>query len=212
MTAQVPDSILYRGQKYELAGKNGPGLFDPGEHGMKPDVMSTSTACYRGYVCLYVVEEGRLFLDELQICLEHEAPTLFGVSPPPRKGPRTREEIDAWLETHPSWEELDEFETQFNDTYEKLRQPMAYTGGLLLARDFIEKLYVHMGFHPAWKYREVHELIFNAGELVKETDRSAQVEEFRREIAHCALEPDFSEGPAAIRKWIMGCFSQDYHW
>ncbi len=210
MTAQVPDLILYRGQKYELAGKNGHGLFDPGEHGMKPGDMST--ACYRGYVCLYTVEEGRLFLDELEIRLETEAPTLFGVSPPPRKGPKTEKEVDAWWETEHSREEFEEMRAQLNATYVRLRHPMAYAGGLLLARDFIEKLYVHMGFHPAWKYREVHELIFNAGELVQETDRSAQVEEFRREIAHCALEPDFAEGPEAIGKWITGCFSQDYHW
>ena len=42
-----------------------------------------------------------------------------------------------------------------------------------LADGFIQNLYVHMGFHPAWKYREVHELLFEDGRLLHAQDRSA---------------------------------------
>ena len=46
----------------------------------------------------------------------------------------------------------------FNNQYADVNYPIAYTGGLLLARGFIQKLYEHMGFHPAWKYEQVIEL------------------------------------------------------
>lgn len=32
-----------------------------------------------------------------------------------------------------------------------------------------------MGFHPAWKYREVHQLEFNQGRLVSEKDISSRL-------------------------------------
>lgn len=43
------------------------------------------------------------------------------------------------------------------------------SGGLLLGEGFIQELYVHMGFHPAWKYLHVIELIFEGGQLHKRT-------------------------------------------
>ena len=84
-----------------------------------------------------------MLLDQLAIYLDEPAPVLFGARPEPVEG-RIR---------------------LFDVVYKGLRHPVPFTGGLLLTRDFIEELYVHMGFHPAWKYREVHELIFRAGEL-----------------------------------------------
>ncbi|HEV8061785.1 MAG TPA: hypothetical protein VGP68_18045 [Gemmataceae bacterium] len=103
---------------------------------MKP--VPRCSACWRGFFCTYLVEEPRLLLDQLSICLDEPATSLFGVSP-----------------------KLDEGKIRlFDVVYEGLRRPLLYSGGLLLAQDFIKELYVHMGFHPAWKYREVYELIF----------------------------------------------------
>jgi hypothetical protein len=85
-----------------------------------------------------------------------------------------------------------------------------FSGGLLLADDFIDELYVHMGFHPAWKYREVHELVFLDGDLVLEADRSEQIAEFRQEIRDRPLEPGSGSEREDIRRWIERCFSQEY--
>jgi hypothetical protein len=150
MTAQFSDPIEYRGQSYSIAGRNGTGLFEPTEYGMKP--VGRCSACWHGFVCTYIVAGQRLLLDQLAICLDQSAPTLFGVEPRPDEG-KIR---------------------LFDVVYEALRHPVPYSGGLLLARGFIDELYVHMGFHPAWKYREVHEVVFHNGEVVHETDRAEQ--------------------------------------
>lgn len=188
MTAQSSDQVRYRGKSYSIAGKNGKGLFDPTQHGMKP--VGKCSFCRRGIVCTYSVDGQRLLLDQLAIYLNEPAPVLFDVQPkPPKRGVRS---VDA--------------------LYEDLKHPIPYTGGLLLAHDFIRELYVHMGFHPAWKYREVHELIFHEGELVQQTDRSEQIAELRQEIANRPLEPEYEARRSEIERWVEKCFSQEYRW
>jgi hypothetical protein len=120
MTAQISDSATYRGESYSIAGKNGTGLFNPTQHGMRP--VTRCTACWHGFVCSYSVDDKQLLLEQLDIGLNEPAPVLFGVQPK-----QLRRQV-------------------FDVAYEHLRYPVPYTGGLLLARDFIEELYVHMGF------------------------------------------------------------------
>ena len=187
MTAQISDRAWYRGKEYSIAGRNGWGLFDPEEHGLKP--VGACTACYRGHVCTYEVREGRLFLDKLAISLNGPAPLLFG------RG--------ADKESEHSF---------FSATYDRLRHPLPCTGGFLLADDFIDELYVHMGFHPAWKYRVVHELKFRDGELVSEADRSREMAEFRQELADYVLQPRFDASRDDVMKWIEDRFNWEYHW
>jgi hypothetical protein len=153
MTAQISEQVGYRGKRHSIAGVNGSGLFDPSEHGIQP--VTISTACWRGYHCTYEVAEGSLLLTSVTVGLDEEhralaergeGPRLFGKVP--RRYP---------VRGH---------------VYDGLREVMPFTGGLLLADGFIRELYVHMGFHPAWKFREVHELLFERGKVVKEADRS----------------------------------------
>lgn len=67
MTAQINDGIKYNGTEYSIVGIDGDGLFDPFAYGMNP--VSWCTACWRGFVTDYEVENGQLFLDTLKICL-----------------------------------------------------------------------------------------------------------------------------------------------
>ena len=186
MTAQIPDSVEYRGDAYAIAGKNGGELFWPIAHGLLP--LSGCTACWNGFVCAYAVHNRKLILDDLYVYLNDPAPSLFGVTP---------KKIENRL---------------FDLVYEGLAHPIPYTGGLLLGADFIEELYVHMRFHPAWKYREVHELVFREGELVQEADRSEQMAEFRRKLSDRPLEPAADADQTEIKRWIEQCFSQKYGW
>src|SRR5262249_17791255 len=124
------------------------------------------------------------------VCLDPPPPALFGVALKPDDG-GTR---------------------LFDAVYEGLAHPVQYSGGLLLAADFIEEWYVHMGFHPAWKYREVHELVFRDGDLVQEADRSEQIAESRQELRDRPLEPVRGARRADIKRWIERCFSQEYRW
>jgi hypothetical protein len=73
--------------------------------------------------------------------------------------------------------------TLFDTVYRNVKLPLNYSGGLLIARGFIEELYVHLGFHPAWKYEQVRELVFTEGRLSEKFDRSASMAEIRRLMA-----------------------------
>jgi hypothetical protein len=184
MTAQVSDSVNATGKEYILAGINGAGLFDPTEHGMNP--LGFCTACWRGFVCLYAVNEaGNLELQTLHIGLAADKIVPFrGISP-------TSDGIFGMTR------------------YENLGLPIAYTGSLLLADGFIQSLYVHMGFHLAWKYREVQELFFEKGRLTETRDRSAEMAEIREKSTSQPLAPP-GRNENAIRDWVERCFRREY--
>jgi hypothetical protein len=195
----MPDELALNGDAFEIVGKNGDNLFDPADYDLKP--VGACSACWRGFVCRYVVENCRLYLDrarlslakdqQLRVDYNRDPPTLFGKSAKSTMGKEPR---------------------IFNAVFDDLHTPIAYSGGLLIAKDFIRELYVHMGFHPAWKFRIVHELIFNGGELVESHDRSAAIDEFRNDMKDAPLKPGADSTRGEIRQWIERCFSQDYRW
>ena len=138
-----------------------------------------------------------LSLDSLRINLDVQARDLLGIKPEPD------EEI---VEADKSRWRL------FDVIYRRMNYKVPYTGGLLLARDFIEELYVHMGFHPVWKYREVHEVIFSNGDLLHGSDRSEEIAGFRDRMVNRPLKPGLGASPLEIKTWIEQCFTQEYRW
>lgn len=208
MTAQFSDSFCYREKERSLAGINGTGLFDPAQQGVK--AVAWSTACWRGFHCSYEVADGSLFLTQVNLGLSEEdktaaargeGPKLFG------KVPRRYTEYGhstSWHgEVKTSWESSD-------FVVDGLRELVPFTGGLLLGDDFIPELYVHMGFHPAYKFRTVSELIFDGARLVEEHDRSAQMAELREMLSARSLEPGSAVTTAEIEQWIKQCFRLEY--
>ena len=182
MTAQIPDSVGYEGTEFAIAGINGSGLFDPLAYDIRP--IAPSTANWRGYVASYEVRGERLHLDRLTIGKDSRdipLPALFGVSP-----------------------DL----TDFDAEYEFDEAPMDFSGGLLLGDEFVHELYVHMGFHPAWKYRRVMELIFENGALLRSHDHSERIAEIRGEIVR-GTRPDPDADPELIG-WIDRTFELGY--
>jgi hypothetical protein len=209
MTAQISDTFRFRDKPRALAGINGSGLFDPAQHGIQPVMIST--ACWRGYYSAYEVADSALFLTEIHLGLGEgdtaaaargEGPKLFGKVPRryTEHGHRTNLRTG---EVTTSWESSD-FRVG------GLREVVPFTGGLLLGDDFIEEMYVHMGYHPAYKFRVVHELVFDCGRLVEEHDRSAQMAEFREMLSSRSLEPGSGASRAEIEEWIRRCFSLEY--
>lgn len=146
VTAQVSDSVCYQGEWYALAGvrpRRG-ALFDPSQYDLR--VRPITTACWRGYVCTYEVDDDRLELVSVDLGVSDPPTELFGA--PVSQG-------------------------SFGSArYEPIRVPQPFDGGLLIASEFLPDLYVHMGFHQAWKYRHVLELIFADGHLTEAHDRS----------------------------------------
>ena len=189
VTAQASDSVTYAGSVYQLAGVTGEGLFDPFAHGL--DLVATTTANWRGYVAHYAVVGDRFVLEGL---------TDVGI--------RGAIDEDAMRELAPdlagaaaTWKP--------GVVYEDIDLPIAFTGRLLLGRGFLRDLYVHMGFHPAWKFEHVWELVLADGMVQEAQDISEQAAQARREILEGAREdpdgppaaPDGSRGRSA---WVTG--------
>ncbi|WP_147341223.1 hypothetical protein [Actinomadura logoneensis] len=145
--------MIYEDRSYALAGQDGEGLFSPSALGLRPVPMST--ACWRGHVCEYTVLGGELVLTGLEMRVEGEPPTVFGLAPVHREGAR-------------------------GPRYQGLREPMRFTGRLVLGRELLSEWYVHMGFQSAWKYEEVRELVFDDGRLTEAHDRSEDAARRRR--------------------------------
>jgi hypothetical protein len=195
MTAQVSDLFEHVGLEWSLSAIGGDGgLFDPKQHGFSP--VGMSSACWRGYVCTYAVRERRLVLDRLSISNGRfegrqfhrlEAPALNGRSP-----------------TRPSGSN----DFGFRQEYRAIDLPIGFTGGLLIARDFIRDLYVHMGFHPAWKFRSVAEVLVDGGTVTAVIDASERMAEIRARVT--ALKPGDQASHAEVEKWIAACFERRY--
>lgn len=209
MTAQLSDRVEYVGTRYSVAGINGSGLFNPEEHGIKP--ASVSTACWRGYHCNYAVADNTLWLRTVYVGLGLQdrqkaklgkGPLLFAQVP--SRYNRGGESVSSRNAN------LSEDWVSSDYRYEGLNEAVAFTGGLLIGDQFIREMYVHMGFHPAYKFETVLELVFESGQLVKATDCSDKMAEFRAMLKDCELQPDPRAGREEVMSWIKQCFSLDY--
>lgn len=69
-----------------------------------------------------------------------------------------------------------------------------------------------MGFHPAWKYEKVVELVFEGGVLQKAGDRSAEMAELRNLVLAQAEQGDVRRrGPdVSIREFVERAFDRRY--
>jgi hypothetical protein len=196
MTAQINDVFRYRNHEYAVAGISEGELFDPSLLDLKP--AGTCTACWRGYQAVFALSGSRLVLDALHVNLlkpgegygREEGPQINGVKPGEPRGEH-------------DW---------FNNHYEGLEYHLEYTGGLLLADGFIQELYVHMGFHPAWKYERVVELIFDGGIVKQEFDRSEQMAEIRQRFLELRAKNDSDRMPAEdeIARFVERAFDRSY--
>jgi hypothetical protein len=162
MTAQIPDSILLQDKKFSIVGVNGNDLFNPVHFNLHP--FQSVTSCWRGYVCTYKTLYNKLLLDKLEVNLRQQGPIINSVEPLFSKA-------------------------MFNNTYNDLNMPIDFTGEILAADQFIRELYVHMGFHPAWKYETVYELVISGGYVIDTKDVSGQMAQLREQMSRQPLHP-----------------------
>ncbi|MGK7904386.1 MAG: hypothetical protein AB4352_23850 [Hormoscilla sp.] len=197
MTAQMDDIFQYRGIEYSLAGISEGELFDPAIFELKP--TGPSSACWRGYIAVFAISNSHLVLDTLYVHLledeksfqRKQGPVIKGITP-----------TDAREEFH------------FNNHYKGLNYHLEYSGGLLIADGFIRELYVHMGFHSPWKYKNVIELIFTNGILQNVFDRSEQMANIRQMIVESNdRNRDLRPSPSydEIRNFVERAFDRSYN-
>jgi hypothetical protein len=198
MTAQINDSFQYGDIEYSVAGISAGVLFDPAIFDLKP--VMASTACWRGYQVVYSIADTHLIVADLHVNLLEDAdvyqrkqgPTINGITPTEKQSEYDR----------------------FNNHYYGLNYHLEYSGGLLLADGFIRDLYVHMGFHPAWKYETVIELVFEKGVLSQEFDHSEKMAEVRRRVlesrSRSSRETDRMPTTDEIRNLVERSFDRTY--
>lgn len=183
MTAQINDVVTYEEDEWELAGANGEPLFDPNAFGLVPRAICS--ICWRGYTCAYELRDNQLFLDRVSIGLAGTPPVLLGRKP-----------------------EIPNEMSCFSASYPNLGAQVPFTGGLLLARDFIREHYVHMGFHPAWKYANVIEAELQAGQVVRLLDCSSAMAEIRQRLA--GKDVPAGAERQEVKLWIERTFARRY--
>ena len=194
MTAQISDIFRFKNKQFDMAGISEGRIFEPEDIQLTP--RASCTACWRGYQAHYAVTGDRLILDELHINLHLEDEKGQRILGPPINGRMptgSKEEYDF-----------------FDNFYRKLDYQLPYTGGILLADGFIRDLYVHMGFHPAWKYETVYELIFEDGNLVVEKDCSAEMAEFRNEFIEASKSGNSQMTNKEVEEFVSRAFDRSY--
>ncbi len=158
MTAQVPDTFIYKGEKYELVGVEGGELIYPEQFGMEPKMMHT--ACYRGFYATYELTEDGLYLRELTL----------------------NEKNDRYLPI------AGVYPGKPNDSYGRgakyynLNLSVNFTGKIRIAKDFIEELYVHMGFQKPTAFKTVLDITLQEGKIVAVEDKSEEMKQKRGEF------------------------------
>ncbi|TFG13118.1 hypothetical protein EU537_07345 [Candidatus Thorarchaeota archaeon] len=181
MTGQIPDFVLYHGEEYDLVGIDGRGLLSPHDFGLAP--KSPHTACWRGFVMYYECKENRLTLQGMDVHSD-AAPMINGAKPEERG------------------------ESSFRYHYEGIDVEVPFTGTLILARDFIDEMYVHMGFQRPHAFKTVIELTVENGHILQSRELSSQMEEQRKQNPHKDAVPGSSR-EEDVMQWIKDRFSRE---
>jgi hypothetical protein len=151
MTAQIPDTFLFKGDEYCLIGMNGGNLASPEQFGMEPEEIHT--ACYRGFYASYELTDESLYLRELTL----------------------REKNGNYLPI----EGIKPVIKKHQATYRGLSVKIHFTGKIRLAKDFIEELYIHMGYQKPTAFKSVLDITLKDGTVVEIKDRSQEMEQKR---------------------------------
>jgi len=181
ITGQILDEFILNGEKFSLVGVKGQKLFTPEDFGITP--LSASTACWRGYHLRYIFTQNYLILDELSLNTK-KSKKINGIKP--QKGNRL-----------------------FNYHYKNLNLRSNFTGTILLGKDFIDSMYVHMGFQRPMTFRTVLEMQIEEGRVILEVDISKQMEDYREFNPNMGAHPR-SDSMDDIGKWVEKTFSLDY--
>lgn len=183
MTGQVPDTMIYKNSSYSIVGLKGDGLPSPLDFSLEP--VSPHTANWRGFVMTYIVVGKHLNVHEMNVTLKDirgKPPVINDVNPQLEKS------------------------VLIHLTYNNLRLKTQFTGEILISKNFIDSMYVHMGFQSPLSFETVFELEFRKGELISTLDLSKQMKEYREQnITDGKLGP--YDDPKA---WIARTFSLDY--
>jgi hypothetical protein len=180
ITGQIPEEIYYHGTRYELIGMRGKGLYIPKHFGII--TYWKTTACYRGFQMKYKVYNNELILDQMRVNTKHFPLPINGINP----------------------QKIYKKYSSFDYSYTNLNLKSKFTGWLLIGKDFIKSMYVHMGFQKPKTYKTVLELHLDNGDILEVKDRSDYVEFVRKR------ESKYPSPKGSSIDFIKNSFSLDY--
>lgn len=193
MTIQFNDTCFHRKVKFAALYHVGRELFGPWDLGFTP--VSSSTACYRGYVAHYSIIDAQLFLTSIHIgfwpgAALHvkigEAPLVYGVPP-------SAQDTYGFL-------------------FKGFQAPLKFDGALILGSRFIRDKHSQRSSLPLWDYKYVREVLFEKGHVTDDFDRSVEIADLRQKVIDNKNDPPVS-GMKMLRKlerWTNKCFSYEY--
>ena len=181
ITGQIPDEFLLNGENLSLVGVKGQKLYTSEDFGIAS--FSSTTVCWRGYIMKYIFTQNHLILDDMRVNTK-KSKKINGIDP--QKG-----------------------DSQFKYHYKNLNLRSNFTGNILLAKDFIQSMYVHMGFQKPITFKTVLEIQIEKGRVILELDISKQIEEYRNSDANKGPQPR-SNSKNDIGQWVQKMFSLDY--
>jgi hypothetical protein len=197
MTTQISDTFRHRKMAYVIAAQSAnEKLFNPTTLGLKPQTASTS--CWCGYYLVYSVHQNHLVVANLYVNLFETGGRYVRV-----QGPKINNVTPTISKSKNS---------DFNNRYNRLNYRLEYTGGLLLACDFIKELRDEVGSLSPWRFKTVIELVFTKGELIKEIDRSEKIAELREMILkeHHSNDSDYLPTSPEVSSFIDKTFDLKY--
>ena len=118
---------------------------------MIPEMMGTG--CYRGFYATYELTDKALFLLDLTL----------------------REMLGNYLPING----VEPEKADYQATYRNLHIEIPFTGKIRLAKDFIQELYIHMGFQKASAFKTVIDFTIKNGKIILIKDRSAEMKKKR---------------------------------
>lgn len=151
MTAQISDTFVFKGDEYSLIGMTEGDLASPEQFGMEPEMLHT--ACYRGFYATYELTEEALCLKELTLRERNGNYLTIGETQPERG--------------------------DYQATYHGLNEVIPFTGKIRLAKDFIDELYIHMGYQKPTAFKTVLDIDLKNGQVIEIKDRSQEMEHKR---------------------------------
>lgn len=177
MTGQVSDVLYYKKTEYSIVGVSGGELPSPYTFGMT--TYSATTACWRGFQLAFRVEDS-LILDGLWL--------------------NTKEPKDI------NGQKATKSPSFFDYYYEDIGYFWNFTGSITIAKDFLQNMYIHMGFQEAVAFETVLKLTFKEGKLTKVTDLSKFYLE-KRENKDYEREPLDPTNKDSTKEWIKERFN-----
>ena len=193
MTAQTSNQVILNEEKFNLIGFTDEGLIKPQDFGIIP--IGISSFCWRGYVTTYKIDSHSNFLlHELCVSVNSEN-KIEKINDIPFKRSTLKSKRKV-----------------FNQIYEELNLPVEYSGYILIGKEFIQELYVHMGFHPAWKFKVVVELEIELGKVITIRDFSEKIMKYRMYLKEKNMNKRHEEFETDHEKeeWIERTFDQKY--